>query len=321
MQRFDDMRCHAGSLGPLAVAIGILDGVHLGHQALLKNVRSLATQNSMPSAVLSFHPHPATILARGHAPALIESVEMRAARLAHHGIDNLIIQPFDREFSRTSAVDFVTHILVNKLNVRHIVVGENFLFGQGQQGDTELLQSLGEKYCFAVHVVSAFHLKGSRVSSSRIRRLIQNGRLSEATELLGRPYQISGSVVKGEARGTELGFPTANLASDSELLPGAGVYSAWAHLEQGPHPAVVNIGYAPTFGDVGLRVEAHLLDHNTHDLYGKTITLCFVDKIRNEKRFGSIDALKRQILADADIARKSLTPGDSSRILGEAIAL
>ena len=294
--------------GPSAVAIGILDGVHIGHRSLVRKALTLAGEHGLQSVVHSFLPHPAKVLAPAHAPSLIEPVELRAERLAHAGVDALILQPFDLEFSRMRAQAFIEDILVGCLRAQHVVVGYNFHFGHGQEGNGALLAEEGRRHGFDVHIMPAVSLGEERISSSRIREEIRRGNVKLAADLMGHSYVLRGQVVPGEGRGSKIGFATANIDPLNELLPGVGVYVAWARVNGETRRAVVNVGHAPTFGDVELRVEAHLLDYGGGELYGAPMDLAFIEKVRDERAFDSIDALKAQIRLDAQRSKEVLAP-------------
>ncbi len=297
-----------GAPGGCVAGIGIFDGVHLGHQALFAEVQSLARAASVMSCAYIFDPHPARLLNPAVAPKLIEPLHMRLARLDMLGLDTVMIEPFTAELASMEASAFVREILVGRLGVRDVVVGENFTFGRGRAGDIVSLAALGRELDFGVHPIGLMEVEGISISSTKIREYIWAGALRGASLLLGRPFELSGLVVRGAERGSLLGFPTANVASRNELWPAKGVYAGFAYGGFGERQMVVNIGQAPTFGGTEVKIEAHLLDYGGGSLYGSEITLSFVDRLRDERRFDNIDDLKAQLKSDVEHARR-LLPG------------
>ncbi|HLK93861.1 MAG TPA: bifunctional riboflavin kinase/FAD synthetase [Polyangia bacterium] len=294
---------------PLAVAIGNFDGVHLGHRALLDEARARAARRGGASAVLTFTPHPARLFAPAKAPALIMSLERRLELCAEAGIDVAIVEAFTPAFAAIEAEAFVRRVLGQDLAARDVVVGYDFSFGRGRRGDVALLSALGAELGIGVAVIPPVTVDGVPCSSTRIRELCAAGEVRRAAALLGRPVEIVGRVVRGAARGKALGFPTANLAPEGELSPKLGIYAARARLLDGPdasatHRAALSIGRNPTFtgedGAAPVTVEAYLLDFDG-DIYDRRLRLEVVDRLRDEQRFASVDALVRQI--DADVAR------------------
>ena len=292
---------------PTSVAIGNFDGVHLGHQALLAEARR-GVRGHGQAVALTFYPHPARVLAPAKAPPLIMPLERRLALLADTGIDATVVQPFTRELSSVSAEDFIRDVLVRDLAASSVVVGPDFRFGRGRAGDVQLLETLGRALSLSVSVIAPVTVgttAGSqRCSSTRIRQLVEAGEVRGARWLLGRPFELEGAVVQGAARGRTIGFPTANLVPETELRPAVGIYAARAVLLDGPasgttHLAAVSIGYNPTFEAQGapVTVEAHLLDF-AGDLYGRRLRLELWDRLRDEQKFESVDALVAQIAAD-----------------------
>lgn len=274
------------------VAIGTFDGVHLGHREVIRGC----------DTVLTFEPHPLAVLAPDALPKLLQSLQLKRDLIAGLGVEELVVIPFDQEFACRSAEEFVDGILVSRLGARHVSVGENFRFGKGARGDPGLLRSRPE---FETRVVPLVEVAGETVSSSHVRGLVAAGEVALATEFLGGPFLLEGEVVQGDGRGRELGMPTANIVPDDRLAcPGHGVYAAWAH----GHPAAVNVGVRPTFDTGrGLLVEAHLLDFAA-DLYGETLRVAFVERLRGERRFESTDALVDQMQRDVDAVRRILAP-------------
>jgi len=289
------------TLGPYAVGLGIFDGVHVGHRALLDRVRDLATADGIESLAYTFNPHPATVLAPDHAPKLLEPVEGRLDGFAALGMVATLVERFDKEFATISAERFIEEVLIGKLCARHVVIGEGFTFGAGGKGTTLLLSGRKE---FETHIIAPVTIDGEVVSSTRIRALVTDGRVREAQALLGRPFTVFGLVMRGLMRGQKLGFPTANISAHNELLPARGVYAGRASGQFGSYPAVVNVGTTPTFGSSeGLKIEAHFLDFEFAPLYGQHVSLELIDKLRNEQKFSGPDALIEQIGRDIVSAR------------------
>jgi riboflavin kinase/FMN adenylyltransferase len=273
---------------PRSVAIGTFDGVHVGHREVIAD----------SDTVLTFDPHPVSVIRPDAAPKLVTSFPVKRDLIAGLGVEELVVIPFDRDFAARSAESFVAEVLVERLGARRVSVGENFRFGRGAEGDAALLRSRTE---FETRVVPLVEVAGETVSSSHIRGLVAAGEVAQAAEFLGGPFLFEGEVTRGDRRGRELGMPTANLVPDDALLcPGHGVYAGWAH----GRPAAVNVGVRPTFGTGrGVLVEAHLLDFDG-DLYGRTLRIAFLERLRGERRFDSVDALVEQMRRDVERARE-----------------
>ena len=274
--------------GSRRVAIGTFDGVHLGHRAVIGD----------SDTVLTFEPHPQSVIHPESQPKLLNPLNVKRDLIAGLGVEELVVIPFDREFAALSAERFVQDVLVDRLGASEISVGENFRFGAKAKGTAEFLAAREE---FHTRVVPLVEVAGETVSSSHIRGLVAAGDVAGASEFLGGPYLFEGEVVHGDKRGRELGMPTANIVPDEKLLsPGHGVYAAWAH----GHPAAVNVGVRPTFATGrGLLVEAYLLDFDG-DLYGETLRIAFLPRLRGEKRFDSVEELVAQMRLDVDRARQ-----------------
>lgn len=286
-----------------AVAIGVFDGVHRGHQQVMEDLTAMARNRKLVPVALTFDPHPLEFLAPDHAPDLLTTVEQRAELLARCGVEILGVLPF-LEIRDLDPRAFVTEILCLRLKVAAIAVGENFRFGRDRGGDHRLLSELGEANGFTVDVVEMLGDGGPDgvISSTRIRELLADGDVRIAAVLLGRPFALAGPVIHGDARGRSIGFPTANLHVPERMaIPANGVYAARVHRRDVMYPAVVNIGVRPTFGVSARTIEAHLIDFEG-DLYGESVELHFIDRIREERRFDGIDALITQIAADRDKA-------------------
>jgi riboflavin kinase/FMN adenylyltransferase len=280
---------------PRRIAIGEFDGVHLGHQAVIEG----------SDTVLTFDPHPLTVIKPEAAPKLLTTVERKAELVAALGVEELVVIPFDEAFAHRSAEDFVERVLVERLQATHVSVGENFRFGHRAQGDTALLQA---EERFETRVVSLVEVEGEVVSSSHIRGLVLAGEVEHAAAFLGAPFQMRGEVVGGDRRGRELGFPTANLVPDQALIqPGHGIYAARASFDGEERPAAVNVGVRPTFKtDLVVLVEAYLLDWEG-DLYGHALAIDFLSRLRGERRFASVDDLIAQMHRDVEAARAVYT--------------
>jgi riboflavin kinase/FMN adenylyltransferase len=270
------------------VAIGTFDGVHRGHREVI----------SGSDTVLTFEPHPMAVINPEAAPKVLTPFEIKRDLIEGLGVDELVVIPFDREFAAREAEEFVANVLVGGLNAERVSVGENFRFGKAAKGDPGLLRSHDE---FETRVVPLVEVAGETVSSSHIRGLVAAGEVARAAEFLGGPFLFEREVVHGDHRGRELGIPTANLVpADRTVVPGHGVYAAWAH----GHPAAVNVGVRPTFDSGrGLLVEAHLIDFDG-DLYGQTLRIAFLERMRGEKRFDSVDELVEQMGRDVEQARE-----------------
>jgi riboflavin kinase/FMN adenylyltransferase len=296
--------------GGSAVTIGFFDGVHLGHQLVIGEVRRLAAELGARSAVVTFDPHPATVVRPESAPALLTDLEQRLELLAATGVDLTLVVPFDEARSKESAEDFVEGILVRAVGARAVVVGEDFHFGHQRRGDVALLRRMGERHGFEVDGLElhASAVSGARVvSSTAIRAALADGDVADAARMLGRPYEVRGPVESGDRRGRELGFPTANVAiPEGRALPAEGVYAArYGRPDGSEHPAAVSLGRRPQFyEDHGLLLlEAHLLD-GPADLYGEIGSVRFVERIRGQARFDSVEALVARIAEDvAEAAR------------------
>lgn len=285
------------------LTIGIFDGVHRGHLVLFDKVKERAKAIGGESVVMTFEPHPLKVMKSGNGPRLITPIKQKLELISMVRIDVIFCLTFTPQFATVSAEDFVRDILVDKLGIREIVVGYDYTFGYKRQGNISLLQEMGDKLGFRVHVVDAVYLEGALVSSTSIRKLIQEGNLSDAKKSLGRDYQIRGIVVKGDNRGGRLlGFPTANLKLIDELIPKVGVYAVMVIINDRTYYGVTNIGRNPTFGDHALSVETHLFDFYG-DILGKTIRVNFFHRLRDEKTFCNARELSDQIVQDIKQAK------------------
>jgi riboflavin kinase/FMN adenylyltransferase len=294
--------------GPFArtvVTVGNFDGVHLGHRSILARVVQRARELDCQPVALTFDPHPAKVLKPEANLRLLTTPAQKVVLLEGAGV-NVVVQPFTREFAAIQAREFVRDYFVERLKVREVVIGHDYRFGYKRQGTIELLQQMGQSLGFTVQVVWAVEVEDAVVSSSLIRAMLQLGKVREANRLLGRAYGVTGRVVTGKGRGGKiLGVPTANLASENDLLPSCGIYAVWVIRDGKRLPGVANIGTCPTFENQDLTLEAHLLDF-TGDLYGEVLQVEFVARLRDEQRFPSIDELAAQIRADMAEARGML---------------
>ncbi len=287
---------------PRVVAIGNFDGVHLGHQTVLRTAKRAASERGLPLAVTTFDPAPTAVLAPERHQPRICTLADRIALLHGVGVDEVIVEAFTPSFAAIPAESFGRELLVHQLMTRVLVVGHDFRFGQGRQGDAQQLRI----WCPEMDVLEVDALsQDGVVSSSRIRKLIAAGKVEDAARLLGRPHWLRGPVVHGAQRGRTLGFPTANLQTEVELLPALGVYATRVEVEGVQHPAVTNIGLRPTFSGTNVSVESHLLDFKG-DLYGKALRVDLVARIREERKFSSLDELVAQIRSDVAAAREHL---------------
>ena len=288
------------------VTIGNFDGVHIGHQSLFHEVILKASELKGTSVAITFDPHPLRVLTKRRHPRLITLNEQKKELIAATKLDVLIIIPFTKEFAAISARDFVSDLLVKRIGMRAIIVGKDYSFGKNREGDVHLLQTLGRELGFEVILadwIQASLKNEGRISSTRIRKLVAAGEVEKAQKLLGRCYQVRGTVVRGRNRGGKLlGFPTANIALLDELCPKTGIYAVTVDWEGKLHHGVANIGYSPTFDDHVFTVEVHLLDFH-EDLYGQKIKVNFLKRIRDEIKFNGIEALSDQIREDIAVAR------------------
>ncbi len=288
------------------VTIGNFDGVHIGHQSLFHQVIQKAEAIGGTSVAITFEPHPLRVLTQDQHPPLITLYEQKKELIAATGLDALVCLPFTLDLAAMPARAFVEDLLVKRIGMRAIIVGRDYSFGRGREGDIGLLQTLGADLGYDVVVadwITAAHASKDRISSTRVRELVMEGRLAEARQLLGRHYQIRGTVVAGRNRGGKLlGFPTANVQLYDELCPQTGIYAVTIDLEGQFLQGVANIGYSPTFDDHLFTVEVHILDFAA-DIYGRKIKINFLQRIRDEIKFESLEALSDQIRRDIEIAR------------------
>lgn len=287
-------------------ALGNFDGVHLGHQLIFDQVKQVAKGVEGESMVLTFEPHPLKVLQADQCPPLITPLKKKILFIERSGIDVVICAEFTREFSAISAREFVKSVLVDRIGVHTIIVGDNYAFGQGREGGVEDLKAFGGEFGFQVQVVGPLRIKNQIVSSSVIRKLIQEGEMAGAATLLGRHYVVLGKVIWGTARGRLLGVPTANVEILNELYPKNGVYAVEIFIENKPYPGVANVGMNPTFRGSRFSVEVHIFDFN-RNIYGKEVQVAFIQRIREERVFETSASLIEQIKKDMTCARQILT--------------
>lgn len=292
------------------VAIGTFDGVHVGHQAVIRRAIELARERGTPAMALTFEPQPIAVLRPELRPAVLTHIALKSQLIERLGVDELLVVPFTRAFSRIRADRFAEMLVSPPIGADAVVVGENFRFGHGGVGTAAMLAQFGRSR--DLHVESPPFVSsadGKPVSSTRIRRLVATGQVAEVIPLLGRPHCVEGVVVHGDARGRTIGLPTANLEVPADsALPSRGVYAGRAVLASGRSAAAINIGVAPTFTDADLRstlrLEAFLLDHDGSEIYGQAMRLEFLERLRDERRFESVDALLEQVSQDIDRTRE-----------------
>jgi riboflavin kinase/FMN adenylyltransferase len=287
------------------VTIGNFDGVHLGHREIFRRVKESAAEVGGVSVAITFFPHPLKVVAPDRNFKLITTYPQKEALIASSGIDYLISIPFSRDFAGISAEEFVRDILVGRIGVKKIIIGYDYAFGRNREGNVEMLRRLGEELGFSVEMLEQIGNGGTPFSSSMVRSLIENGDVQGVVPFLGRYFSVGGKVVHGLQRGKELGFPTANLLPDEELLPKSGVYAVKVCCAGRIRDGACNIGFNPTFNNGTLTVEVHLLDFEG-DLYGRELRIYFVSRIRDERTFSDVSELRKAIEKDVADCREIL---------------
>lgn len=285
--------------------LGNFDGVHLGHRAIFHSVVERARKVGGDSVVCTFVPHPLKVLAPNHAPRLINTQEEKERLIAASQVDVLLQLPFERDLAALTPEAFVDEILLDKLGVQHLIVGYDYAFGRGRAGDVGFLCAQGKEKGFRVDIFGPVQYEGSVLSSTRVRQCVLRGDVKHARYLLGRHFNLEGRVVHGDQRGKSLGFATANIETDKELLPLNGVYAGKVRFDDTEHNAVINIGYKPTFGNNDLSIEVHILDFKG-DLYHEKMRVYFVERLRDEQKFSGRDELIQAINNDIGCARSIL---------------
>lgn len=297
------------------VTIGNFDGVHAGHQRLIARTCAKARAENLVSVIVTFDPHPLTVLLGKKVPPFLSTVSQRLALIESLGPNVALVLEFSRQMAALSPEEFVRRYLLDGLAMRELVIGYDYAMGKGRRGNFELLTQIGATNGFGVERLDPVIVEGAVVSSTRIRDLIQSGNVWDARPLLNRFFEVRGTVVDGMKRGaTLLGFPTANLRREGDtLLPRPGVYAVWAVLDGQPLPAVANVGENPTFGDTGLTLETHIMDFH-RDIYGHSLAIRFVQRLRDERKFESVEALKARIADDVRLSRVILTAPDAQPV-------
>lgn len=279
------------------LGLGNFDGVHRGHQKILERVKRGALERGGTPMAMTFDPHPPRIVRPDKAPPLLMTTAQRLDALDHAGMRAVAVVRFTQEISLWDPETFVRRVLVDWLHVSELWVGANFLFGHDRVGNFSVLRTLGQRFGFRADKIDPVRYKEFVVSSTRVRRLVSEGRVDEAGALLGHPYYVDGAIVEGQGRGREIGFPTANMTTANELLPPDGVYATTLTVDGAARPGLTNIGVRPTFGDGARTIETHVLGFD-QPLYGREVRLGFVQRLRDERKFPDVDALRAQIEAD-----------------------
>lgn len=283
-----------------SLTLGNFDGIHVGHQTLLLRTVEVATELNLPSVVVTYHPNPAVVLGKKPNFKYLTLEDEKEELIAQFGIDYLIVLEFTERLSKMSAEEFLEKIIIQKLNAKHIVIGYNHFFGEGRRGDFNLLDSNKEKFGYKVELKEAVLQLNSKISSSLIRSHLEKGEMHQAKSLLGRNYHLRGKVIEGAKRGRTIGFPTANMFVDeNRLLPNFGVYACFIYIQGTCFSGMANIGFNPTFEGGKVHVEVNIFDFS-EDIYGKSIELELVERIRDEKKFSGIDELKIQLTKDKE---------------------
>jgi riboflavin kinase/FMN adenylyltransferase len=300
-----NLASYPADVGPSVVALGAFDGIHLGHRAILGEAVGRGKAAAAAVVACTFDRHPMEILQPERAPLPIATLDERLDLIADAGVDLTLVLVFTRELASMEPEAFVNDVLVSRLRAREVVVGYNHTFGRGARGDAQLLKTVGEPLGLATLVIAPLLVDGVAVSSSEIRAALKSGDVVQAARYLGRPYSIAGTIGRGAGRGRTLGFPTANVEAERPLLVPTGVYACRAEFEGELHSAVVNVGVRPTFGEQTLAIEAYLMDFEG-DLYGRRMRLHFIDRLRGEQKFPSVEDLRAQIGRDVAAARQRL---------------
>jgi riboflavin kinase/FMN adenylyltransferase len=309
-----DIQFAARQVRASCLTIGNFDGVHVGHQQLITKVKKRARLMDISSIAITFDPHPLRVLLDKKTPPFITLTSQKLELIDARGVDYTLCVPFTSDLASLEPEAFVHEYLIEQLKLKEIIIGYDYAFGKGRRGNFALLKELGHKYGFSVDQFPPVMLDGAIVSSTRIRDLVQDGRVWDVRPLLGRFYRVEGKVIPGKKRGGALlGFPTANILLKDELFPRTGVYAVWVEIKEQIKPAVANIGYNPTFGNDYLSVEIHIFDFS-QDIYDQPVKVHFVQRLRSEIKFSGIDELKSQIAKDCKLGRKILSLPESMLI-------
>lgn len=287
--------------------VGVFDGVHKGHLEIISRLSAIARKKNCESVIITFEPHPRLVLPHHAEVKLLQTLDEKLQRFEQAGVDVVLVIPFDRDFARITPHDFIKNVLVDSLKVSHVITGYDHFFGQNRQGDIDLLTQMGQQYNFTVDELPMVTVGSNSVSSSSIRRALLDGDVAQAASMLGYAYSINGEVVAGNKIGRNIGYPTANLKpnSDHKLVPGQGVYASLVSIKGLIYKGMTNIGYRPTIDADHLTIEVNIFDFN-QDIYNQVITLSFVERIRNERRFASLGELQLQLANDKIVAGKIL---------------
>ncbi len=289
------------------VTVGVFDGVHKGHLEIIDKLSAIAKANNCESVVITFEPHPRLVLPHHAELKLLQTLDEKLERFEIAGVDSVLVIPFDREFAKISPHDFINNILVDQIHLSHVITGYDHFFGQNRQGDFDMLAQMGKQYDFTVDELQMVTVGNNTVSSSSVRRALLDGDVRLAANMLGYVYSITGEVVVGNKIGRNIGFPTANLKPSNahKLVPGQGVYASIVKSKGINYKGMANIGYRPTIDADHLTIEVNIFDFD-QDIYGQEITLSFVERIRNEKRFNSLGDLQLQLANDKIVASRML---------------
>ena len=287
--------------------VGVFDGVHLGHLEIINRLSAVAREKKCESVVLTFDPHPRLVLPHHAELRLLQTLDEKLERFELAGVDIVLVVPFDREFAKITPHDFIKNVLVDTLHVSHVISGYDHFFGQNRQGDFDLLTEMGKQFDFTVDELPMVTVSSNTISSSSVRRALLDGDVSLAAKMLGYTYSMTGEVVTGNKIGRNIGYPTANLNPDSKhkLIPGQGVYASTVNINGLIYKGMTNIGYRPTISSDHLTIEVNIFNFN-QDIYNQDITLSFIERIRNEKRFASLGDLQLQLASDKIVAESLL---------------
>jgi len=296
---------HAGDLKNPVATIGNFDGVHMGHRQIFRQLKKAAAEIDGVSVVITFTPHPLKVVPSGKKLRLISTYDEKERLLGASGIDYLVVIPFTKEFAAISAREFVSDILVHSIGIRKLIIGYDYAFGRNREGNIGFLRQLGKEYGFAVEVLEPIWDGKTLFSSTNIRKMVEEGNVKDVVRLLGRQFSITGKVVHGHNRGKLLGFPTANLQTENELIPKCGVYAVKVKMDGNLFDGACNIGPNPTFGDEAISIEVFIFDFDG-DLYGQDLQLFFIESIRDERKFPDAVALQHAIESDVSNCREVL---------------
>ena len=310
MQVYYDLEVPSDVLQESIITVGVFDGLHIGHQAVIQQVLTQAKKFQLASLVLTFDPPPLAFLAPERCPPFLTTLPKKVEILEQFGVDAVVFARFDADLQQMSPDTFVQQVLLQRLHARQVIVGYDWQFGKGRSGNAEALKQLGNRYQFSVMIVGPIELHDKPVHSTRVREAIAASRLDLVSELLGRRYSIIGEVIKGEGRGRQIGFPTANIDAANQMLPPNGVYAIQVKVEERIFDGVLNMGNRPTFDGEKFQIESHLFDFEEM-VYGKEIEIFFIEKIRDERKFPNPEMLINQIKQDVVTAKAILNRMDA----------